>query len=66
MDISKIDSIIDSYKGEASSVMAMMQDIQDEATYVSREAMERIAPTDALSEPDRGPRDRDGIPEQRV
>lgn len=53
MEMNKVDAIIDSYKGDASSMMAMMQDIQDEAGFVPREAMERIA-------------EKAGVPEAKV
>ena len=43
MEVNKVDSIVDSYKADPASILAIMQDIQDEARYVSREAIERIA-----------------------
>ena len=43
MEVSKVDTIIDSYGAEASSLLAIMQDVQDEARYLPREAMERVA-----------------------
>ncbi len=43
MEISKVDTIIDAYGAESASLLAIMQDVQDEARYLPREAMEQIA-----------------------
>lgn len=43
MEIAKVDAIIERYGSETSSLLAIMQDVQDEARYLPREAMERIA-----------------------
>jgi NADH-quinone oxidoreductase subunit E len=43
MEIAKVDTIIDSYRAEVSSLLAIMQDVQDEARYLPREAMQRVA-----------------------
>jgi NADH:ubiquinone oxidoreductase subunit E len=43
MELSSIDKIIDRYEGAASSLLAIMQDVQDEARYLPRDAMERVA-----------------------
>jgi len=43
METNKVDSIIDAYKSDPAFILEMMYDIQDEAQYVSRENMERIA-----------------------
>ena len=43
MEISNVDAIIDRYDAAGSSLLAIMQDVQDEARYLPREAMERIA-----------------------
>ena len=43
MDMNSVDKIIENYKGAPSSLLAIMQDVQDEARYLPREAMERIA-----------------------
>jgi len=42
MEASKVDAIVDQYKSDASSLLAIMQDIQDEARYLPREALERV------------------------
>ena len=43
MEASKVDAIIDSYGGASSSLLAIMQDVQDEARYLPREAMQRVS-----------------------
>jgi NADH-quinone oxidoreductase subunit E len=43
MEVSKVDTIIDSYGAEESSLLAIMQDVQDDARYLPREAMQRVA-----------------------
>lgn len=43
MDTVKVDAIIEKYNGEASSLLAIMQDVQDEANYLPREAVEHIS-----------------------
>jgi len=43
MEMNKVDSIIDAYNADPAFILEMMYDIQDEAQYVSRENMERIA-----------------------
>jgi NADH-quinone oxidoreductase subunit E len=43
MEISKVDAIIDNYGAAESSLLAIMQDVQDAARYLPREAMNRIA-----------------------
>ena len=43
METNKVDSIIDDYNADPAFILEMMYDIQDEAQYVSRENMERIA-----------------------
>jgi NADH-quinone oxidoreductase subunit E len=43
MEIEKVDEIIDAYQSDAASLLAIMQDVQDVARYLPREAMERIA-----------------------
>lgn len=43
METVKVDTIIDSYDAQGSSLLAIMQDVQDEARYLPREAMERIS-----------------------
>ena len=43
MEISRVDSIVDVYESSAASLLAIMQDIQDEARYLPREAMERVS-----------------------
>ncbi len=43
MEIEKVDEIITAYQSDAGSLLAIMQDVQDEARYLPREAMERIA-----------------------
>ena len=43
METGKVDAIIDRYGCASSSLLAIMQDVQDEARYLPREAMERVA-----------------------
>lgn len=43
MEMSNIDAIIERYGSEPSSLLAIMQDVQDEERYLPREAMDRIA-----------------------
>jgi NADH-quinone oxidoreductase subunit E len=43
METARIDRIIDSYGGEKSSLLAMLQDIQGEEHWLPREALRRVA-----------------------
>ncbi len=43
MESKKVDTIIDAYGAEPASLLAIMQDVQDNARYLPRKAMERIA-----------------------
>ena len=43
MDLAKVDAIIEKYDGDATSLLAIMQDVQDEANYLPREAVNHIA-----------------------
>jgi NADH-quinone oxidoreductase subunit E len=43
MDNDKIDSIIDKYDGEASSLIQVLLDIQSENHWLPREALERVS-----------------------
>jgi NADH-quinone oxidoreductase subunit E len=43
MELNKVDTIIDGYDADESALLAVMQDVQDEARYLPREAMDRIA-----------------------
>ncbi len=43
MEMNNVDAIIDRYDAAQSSLLAIMQDVQDEARYLPREAMERVA-----------------------
>jgi len=43
MDVKKVDAIVDNYDGQAASLLAIMQDVQNEESYLPREAMEHIA-----------------------
>lgn len=43
MEMSNVDAIVDRYESAPSSLLAIMQDVQDEARYLPREAMERVA-----------------------
>lgn len=43
MEKAKVDQIIDRYNADASSLLAIMQDVQDELRYLPREAMKQIS-----------------------
>jgi NADH-quinone oxidoreductase subunit E len=43
MELKNVDTIIDTNGGDASSLLAIMQEVQDEARYLPREAMTRIS-----------------------
>jgi NADH-quinone oxidoreductase subunit E len=43
MDLIKVDTIIDGYAGQASSLLAILQDVQDAEHWLPREAVEHIA-----------------------
>ena len=43
MELKNVDAIVDRYDGSPASLLAIMQDVQDEARYLPREAMERVA-----------------------
>jgi len=43
MELTKVDAIIDNYNGDAASLLAIMQDVQDEENYLPREAVNHIA-----------------------
>ncbi|MCP4601810.1 MAG: NAD(P)H-dependent oxidoreductase subunit E [Proteobacteria bacterium] len=43
MDLTRVDAIIDNYENNATSLLAILQDVQDKENYLPREAMERIA-----------------------
>jgi len=43
MDLTKVDTIIDKYDGDATSLLAIMQDVQDQENYLPREAVNHIA-----------------------
>ncbi|MBN2722949.1 MAG: NAD(P)H-dependent oxidoreductase subunit E [Deltaproteobacteria bacterium] len=43
MDVAKLDSIIDSYGGDETAILAVLQDIQAEFNYLPKEAMKRVA-----------------------
>jgi NADH-quinone oxidoreductase subunit E len=43
MELSKVDAIVDDYRAEASSLLAIMQDVQDVAHYLPREIVDHIA-----------------------
>jgi NAD-dependent dihydropyrimidine dehydrogenase PreA subunit len=43
MELNKVDTIVDGYDADESALLAIMQDVQDEARYLPREAMDRIA-----------------------
>jgi NADH-quinone oxidoreductase subunit E len=42
MDLTRIDAIIGSYGNDATALLAIMQDVQDEANYLPREAVDHI------------------------
>jgi NADH-quinone oxidoreductase subunit E len=43
MELKNVDTIIEANGADASSLLAIMQDVQDEARYLPREAMTRIS-----------------------
>ncbi len=43
MDLSKVDAIIEKYESDATSLLAIMQDVQDNENYLPREAVNHIA-----------------------
>jgi NADH-quinone oxidoreductase subunit E len=43
MDLTRVDAIIEKYQGDATSLLAIMQDVQDEENYLPREAVDHIA-----------------------
>ncbi len=43
MEKGKVDQIIDRYDADASSLLAIMQDVQDELRYLPRDAMKQIS-----------------------
>lgn len=43
MDTAKVDAIIKKYNGDATSLLAIMQDVQEEANYLPRDAVDHIA-----------------------
>ncbi len=43
MDLSKVDAIVDNYRGDAALLLAILQDVQAEANYLPREAVEHVA-----------------------
>ncbi len=43
MDLNKVDAIIENYDGDATSLLAIMQDVQDEENYLPREAVNHIS-----------------------
>ncbi|MCP4199363.1 MAG: NAD(P)H-dependent oxidoreductase subunit E [Proteobacteria bacterium] len=43
MELKNVDTIIDANGADASSLLAIMQDVQDDARYLPREAMTRIS-----------------------
>jgi NADH-quinone oxidoreductase subunit E len=43
MELSKVDKIIETNGADSGSLLAIMQDVQDEARYLPREAMERVS-----------------------
>ncbi len=43
MDLAKVDAIISEYDGDATSLLAIMQDVQDHENYLPREAVDHIA-----------------------
>ena len=42
-DLTKVDAIIDRYDMDATSLLAILQDVQEAENYLPREAMERVA-----------------------
>jgi NADH:ubiquinone oxidoreductase subunit E len=43
MDLSRVDAIVDNYRGDAALLLAILQDVQAEANYLPREAVEHVA-----------------------
>ena len=43
MDLERVDAIIDRYEARPASLLAIMQDVQDQENYLPREAVNRIA-----------------------
>ena len=43
MDTASVDKVIDKYEGEAAHLLAILQDIQGEANYLPRPALERVS-----------------------
>jgi NADH-quinone oxidoreductase subunit E len=43
MDLTKVDVIIDNYQAEPASLLAILQDVQDEENWLPREAVDHIA-----------------------
>jgi NADH-quinone oxidoreductase subunit E len=43
MELKQVDAIVERYGSEASSLLAIMQDVQDEAHYLPREVVEHVA-----------------------
>jgi NADH-quinone oxidoreductase subunit E len=43
MELNKVDKIIDAHGAKYASLVSIMQDVQDEATYLPRAAVERIS-----------------------
>jgi len=43
MDLTKVDAIIDSYEAGPASLLAILQDVQDEENWLPREAVDQIA-----------------------
>jgi NADH-quinone oxidoreductase subunit E len=43
MDLTKVDAIIENHDGDATSLLAIMQDVQDQENYLPREAVNHIS-----------------------
>jgi len=43
MDLTKVDAIIDDYQAEPASLLAILQDVQDEENWLPREAVDHIS-----------------------
>ena len=43
MDLTKVDAIIENYDGDATSLLAIMQDVQDQENYLPRKAVNHIS-----------------------
>jgi NADH-quinone oxidoreductase subunit E len=43
MDLGKVDAIIDGYEAQATSLLAILQDVQDAENWLPREAVDHIA-----------------------